>query len=54
MRDLLDQGAFLRPGGGVNYRAVLETAADIANGMKHLHDLNVLHLDLKVRREQGG
>lgn len=32
--------------GGVNYLAILETAADIAKAMLHLHSLNVLHSDL--------
>lgn len=33
---------------GVNYPAVLDTAADIAKAMLHLHAMNVLHSDLKV------
>lgn len=33
-------------GGGVNYLAVLDTAADVAKAMLHLHSLNVLHSDL--------
>ncbi len=33
----------------LNYPAVLETAADIAKGMFHLHMNNILHADLKVR-----
>lgn len=35
-------------GGDVNYRAVLDTAVDIATAMVHLHGRNVLHADLKV------
>ena len=40
----------------VNYSAVLDTAIDIAKGMCHLHSLNIIHGDLKVRgfvREDG-
>ena len=33
---------------GMDYDALLETAADIAKGMAHLHSLNILHSDLKV------
>ena len=36
--------------GSVNYRAVLDTAIDIATAMVHLHGRNVLHADLKVSR----
>jgi hypothetical protein len=32
--------------GGVNYLAILDTAADVAKAMLHLHSLNVLHSDL--------
>lgn len=32
--------------GGLNYLAVLDTAADVAKAMLHLHSLNVLHSDL--------
>ena len=50
LRDALDRGAFLSPSGdGVNYVAVLETASEVAKGMLHLHSLNILHGDLKVR-----
>ena len=48
LRDTLNQRAFILPGGGVNYAAVLETAADVARGMSHLHSCNILHSDLKV------
>ena len=34
--------------GQLNYKAVLELAADVAKGMLHLHALNVVHGDLKV------
>jgi len=40
-------------GGGappVNYRAVLDTAIEVATAMVHLHGRNVLHADLKVGR----
>ena len=33
----------------INYRAVLDTAIDIATAMSHLHGRNVLHSDLKAR-----
>lgn len=32
--------------GGINYLAILDTAADVAKAMLHLHSLNVLHSDL--------
>lgn len=35
-------------GTGMNYLAILETALDIAKGMCHLHDHQVIHSDLKV------
>ena len=35
---------------GLNYCAVLDIAADVAKAMLHLHSLNVLHADLKVRK----
>ena len=35
--------------GPIDYLSVLETAADIARGMAHLHACNIVHLDLKVR-----
>ena len=38
-----------RGGGAVNYAAVLDTAADVARAMVHLHRQNVIHSDLKVR-----
>ena len=41
------QGAYLI-GKGINYRAVLETALDIAKGMLHLHMLDLVHSDLKA------
>lgn len=34
---------------GLNYRAILDTALDIAKAMCHLHAMNVLHSDLKAR-----
>ncbi|KAG1673652.1 hypothetical protein FOA52_013316 [Chlamydomonas sp. UWO 241] len=33
---------------GLNYAAILETAADISKGMLHLHVNNILHADLKA------
>jgi hypothetical protein len=32
--------------GGLNYLAILDTAADVAKAMLHLHSVNVLHSDL--------
>jgi hypothetical protein len=32
--------------GGINYLGILDTAADVAKAMLHLHSLNVLHSDL--------
>lgn len=44
----MSQSAFFTDGGSLNYRAVLEIAADVAKGMLHLHSLNIIHSDLKV------
>jgi serine/threonine protein kinase len=49
LRDVLDYRAFQMPDGKLNYAAVLDTAIDIARGMQHLHKVNVVHSDLKVR-----
>jgi serine/threonine protein kinase len=50
LREALDKGFYHDPlYGKVNYPAVLDTAADIACGMRHLHACNILHSDLKVR-----
>lgn len=44
------QGAFLAPdGGSLNYGAVLDTAADIAKALVHMHRQGVVHSDLKAR-----
>ncbi len=48
LRDSLSQRAFLTVTGKINYRAVLDTAADVAKGMAQLHSLNIVHADLKV------
>ncbi|GAX78317.1 hypothetical protein CEUSTIGMA_g5759.t1 [Chlamydomonas eustigma] len=48
LRDALHKGAFRLPDRAVNYLAVLDTAADIARGMAHLHSSNILHSDLKA------
>ncbi len=53
LRDALDEGAFMADQ-GLNYPAVLEVAADVAKAMLHLHSLNVLHGDLKVRGVGSG
>lgn len=44
LRDALNRRMFVG-----NLRAVLATAIDIACGMAHLHSLNIVHSDLKVR-----
>ena len=55
LRSQLDTGAFLLgpaatvDAGAPNYLAVLELASDVARGMLHLHDLDIMHCDLKVR-----
>ena len=38
---------------GLNYKAILDTASDVAKAMVHLHLANVLHSDLKVRGKMG-
>eukprot|EP00775_Hariotina_reticulata_P009645 gene9645-9805_t len=48
-RDALDQGGFYSSGGALNYGAILDTAADVAKAMLHLHCHQVIHSDLKVR-----
>ena len=35
-------------GANFDYAAILDTAADIAKAMLHLHSVDVLHGDLKV------
>ena len=47
LRGALDQGVYLGTS-GLNYRAILDTAADVAKAMLHLHLNNVLHGDLKA------
>ncbi|GAX73029.1 hypothetical protein CEUSTIGMA_g481.t1 [Chlamydomonas eustigma] len=49
LRDGLDAGMFLMGDGQLNYRAMLETAIDVARGMIHLHKLNIVHADIKAR-----
>ncbi|GAX79340.1 hypothetical protein CEUSTIGMA_g6782.t1 [Chlamydomonas eustigma] len=46
LRTALDAGIFFSSC-GFNFQAVLDTAADIARAMVHLHRSNVLHMDLK-------
>lgn len=46
LRDALDDGVFQIGPGLVNYLAILDTAADVAKAMLHLHLMNVLHSDL--------
>ncbi|KAG2490227.1 hypothetical protein HYH03_011352 [Edaphochlamys debaryana] len=48
LRDALDGDAFLTAG-GVNYRGVLDSAADIAKALLHLHAVDLIHGDLKAR-----
>ena len=52
------QGGVFRGGGPswperVALRALLRTAAELARGLLHLHDGNVVHGDLKVRGLKG-
>ena len=57
LQSQLDAGAFLLSpasasvdaAAALNYLAVLEVASDVARGMLHLHDLDIMHCDLKVR-----
>ena len=48
LREALDAWAFTTANGEINYRAVLDTACDVARGMLHLHALNIVHSDLKA------
>ncbi|GAX80144.1 hypothetical protein CEUSTIGMA_g7582.t1 [Chlamydomonas eustigma] len=50
LREALDLGLFHGgpEGDDVNYPTVLETALDVARGMRHLHSCNILHSDLKA------
>ncbi|GIM13633.1 hypothetical protein Vretimale_16702 [Volvox reticuliferus] len=47
LKDALDQNVFVQ--GSLNLAAMLETAADVAKAMVHMHAANVLHSDLKAR-----
>ncbi|KAG2426117.1 hypothetical protein HYH02_014872 [Chlamydomonas schloesseri] len=47
LRDALDAGAFFSAE-GLNYLAILDTAADVAKALLHLHLNDVLHGDLKA------
>ncbi|KAI8463487.1 MAG: hypothetical protein J3K34DRAFT_145885 [Monoraphidium minutum] len=51
LRDALDGGAFYmdEERRRVNYAAVLDTAADVARAMLHLHRQQIIHSDLKAR-----
>lgn len=49
LRHALDAQVFHKASGQLDYLAILETAADIARGMQHLHNHNIWHSDLKVR-----
>ena len=50
LREALDRHVFFYkpPYQGLDYCSVLDTAADIAKGLLHLHSLNIIHGDLKV------
>ncbi|KAG2500644.1 hypothetical protein HYH03_001411 [Edaphochlamys debaryana] len=48
LKDALDQHAFMQAG-VLNMPAILDTAADIAKAMVHMHAASVLHSDLKAR-----
>ena len=56
LRAALSQRVFFDVGasGSMRYLTMLETAADVARGMQHLHASNILHSDLKVRGEESG
>ncbi|KAG2453178.1 hypothetical protein HYH02_002502 [Chlamydomonas schloesseri] len=56
LQDALEQHAFMSSGdagsgstGALNLAAILETAADVAKALVHMHAANVLHADLKAR-----
>ncbi|KAI8472513.1 MAG: kinase-like domain-containing protein [Monoraphidium minutum] len=49
LRDALDGGAFWAADHTLNYAAVLDTAADVARAMVHLHRQQIIHSDLKAR-----
>lgn len=49
VKTALDEGAFFTADNSLNYAAILDTAADVARAMMHLHKNNVLHSDLKSR-----
>ncbi|KAI8463338.1 MAG: hypothetical protein J3K34DRAFT_149057 [Monoraphidium minutum] len=49
LRDALDAGAFYTADNALNYAAILDTAADVAKAMLHLHSHQVVHSDLKAR-----
>jgi len=53
LRDALDREVFLT-NSGLNYAAVLDSAADIARAMLHLHCNNVVHADVSVRHAMRG
>ncbi|KAG2443737.1 hypothetical protein HXX76_002083 [Chlamydomonas incerta] len=48
LKDALDSHVFMQSG-ALNLAAMLETAADVAKAMVHMHAANVLHSDLKAR-----
>ncbi|KAG2498087.1 hypothetical protein HYH03_003845 [Edaphochlamys debaryana] len=48
LKDALLEDAFYSEG-APNMAAILETAADVAKAMVHMHSANVLHSDLKAR-----
>ncbi|KIY99809.1 Serine/threonine-protein kinase PAK 7 [Monoraphidium neglectum] len=49
LRDALDAGAFFTADNALNYAAILDTAADVARALLHLHRHQVVHSDLKSR-----
>ncbi|GBF89307.1 hypothetical protein Rsub_02184 [Raphidocelis subcapitata] len=49
LRDALDGGAYRLANGTLNYAAILDTAADVARAMLHLHRQQIIHSDLKAR-----
>jgi len=49
LTDALSRGIFSHQSSGIDYKALLEAAADVARAMIHLHSLNILHNDIKAR-----
>ena len=48
LRQAIDSGFFHEASGELRFKAILETAADVARAMVHLSECNILHNDLKA------